>query len=59
VRYLPINALYQLTVLPGADFASAFNADGYLPICVGRVRICVIANGVHCELSWMSSCRPA
>jgi hypothetical protein len=26
VRYLPINALYQLTVLPVADFASAFNA---------------------------------
>lgn len=26
VRYLPINALYQLTVLPEADFASAFNA---------------------------------
>ena len=26
VRFLPINALYQLTVLPVADFASAFNA---------------------------------
>ncbi|MBU2478999.1 MAG: DUF885 domain-containing protein, partial [Gammaproteobacteria bacterium] len=26
VRYLPINALYQLTVLPVADFATVFNA---------------------------------
>lgn len=26
MRYLPINALYQLTVLPVADFATVFNA---------------------------------